>query len=79
MLEFKVLLNMIEDAKKFVSIASKYNMDIIARNPKSIYEVDASSIMGMFSLDLSDPIIITTNNDELGRKFKTEVKKYIVH
>lgn len=43
MLEFKVLLNMIEDAKKFVSIASKYNMDIIARNPKSIYEVDDAS------------------------------------
>ena len=39
MLEFKVLLNMIEDAKKFVSIASKYNMDIIARSEEHTSEL----------------------------------------
>lgn len=78
-MEFKVLLNMVEDVKKFVKIAEKYDMDITARSTKSKFEVDGTSIMGMFTLDLSDPVIITTYDNEDGRNFKSEVEKYIVH
>ena len=78
-MEFKVLLNMVEDVKNFVKIAEKYDMDITVRSTKSKFEVDGTSIMGMFTLDLSDPVIVTVYNDDNGKKFKSEVEKYIVH
>lgn len=77
-MKFKVLLNMVEDVKKFVKIAEKYDMDITVRSTRSKFEVDGTSIMGMFTLDLSDPVIVTTHDNEDGKKFKSEVEKYIV-
>lgn len=77
-MEFKVLLNMVEDVKKFVDLASKYEADIIVRTCNKKYEVDASSIMGMFSLDLSSPVIVHIEDIKTNEKFKNDVAKYIV-
>lgn len=50
----KVLLNSIEAVKSFVNIVSQFGceMDLISGR----YTIDAKSIMGIFSLDLSKPI-----------------------
>ena len=49
-----IKLSSIEDVRKFVDIVSKYDIDIDLSSGR--YIVDAKSIMGIFSLDLSKPI-----------------------
>jgi phosphotransferase system HPr-like phosphotransfer protein len=50
----KISLQMASQVKAFVSIVQKYSYDIDLRSDR--YVVDAKSILGIFSLDLSDPI-----------------------
>lgn len=57
-----ITLNSIEDVKAFVNIVSKYNYDIDLTSGR--YVVDAKSIMGIFSLDLSNPIKVEIFSDE---------------
>ena len=54
MREIEMSLNSIDKVKNFVSIVSKFgaDMDLISGR----YIIDAKSIMGIFSLDLSKPI-----------------------
>ena len=47
-----VNLQAINDVKEFVNIVMKYDFDIDLVSGR--YAVDAKSIMGIFSLDLSD-------------------------
>jgi len=66
MITFKISLNTIDSVKAFVNAVNKYNYDIDLRSGR--YLVDAKSIMGIFSLDLSAPIIVeahTENADQL--------------
>ena len=49
-----VSLQAINDVKDFVNIVMKYDFDIDLVSGR--YAVDAKSIMGIFSLDLSKPI-----------------------
>ena len=67
----KVNLNSIQNIKRFVEICAKYPFNIIAK--KGRYVVDAKSIMGMLSLDLSQPVqieVIFKNN--IGIDFATD-------
>lgn len=54
MKEFTVLLSSINDVKNFVNIVTKYDYEIDLISGR--YVVDAKSIMGIFSLDLTQPI-----------------------
>lgn len=51
---FNVMLDSINSVKNFVNIVSKYDFDVDLSSGR--YVVDAKSIMGIFSLDLSKPI-----------------------
>ena len=51
---FTVVLSSINDVKNFVNIVTKYDFEIDLTSGR--YVVDAKSIMGIFSLDLSKPI-----------------------
>lgn len=51
---FNIQLNSINDVKAFVNIVSSYSYDMDLTSGR--YVVDAKSIMGIFSLDLSRPI-----------------------
>ena len=55
-------LKMVENVKKFVSIAHKYNFNIDLRSGRHV--VDGKSILGIFSLDLSKPIILEVYSDD---------------
>ena len=75
MTKTKVMLDSINAVKKFVSIVSmcEYDVDLVSGR----YAVDAKSIMGIFSLDLSSPITLVAHTDDAG-KFFDEIKEFIV-
>ncbi len=77
-MEFLVDLNRVEDVKTFVKFAEKYEKDVMVKNQDRAFMVDGGSIMGMFSLDLSRPVIVTIADTEKGRQFKSQVSKFIV-
>lgn len=56
MKSLEINLKMAENVKEFVSIVSKYDYEIDLRSGRFI--VDAKSILGIFSLDLSKPVIV---------------------
>ncbi len=61
MVSFEILLSSINDVKNFVNIVNKYSCDIDLTSGR--YVVDAKSIMGIFSLDLTKPIKIDIHSD----------------
>lgn len=61
MKSLKVNLLMTENVKQFVSIVSEYPYDIDLRSGRFV--VDAKSILGIFSLDLSKPIVMEIYSD----------------
>lgn len=73
MKEMKILLNTINDVKKFVNVVSKYDFDVDLTSER--YVVDAKSIMGIFSLDLSKPIKVDIHSDNCD-EFVAELKEF---
>ena len=53
---FKISLNNFADVNKFVSIAQNISEDAILHGGR--FAVDAKSIIGIFSLDLSKPLML---------------------
>ncbi|MBQ6907089.1 MAG: HPr family phosphocarrier protein [Clostridia bacterium] len=72
---FNLSLNCINDVKEFVNIVTKYDFEIDLTSGR--YVVDAKSIMGIFSLDLSKPIKAEVHSDDCD-KFVKDIKKFIV-
>lgn len=70
-----IMLNTINDVKDFVNIVAKYDFDIDLVSGR--YAVDAKSIMGIFSLDLSKKIRVEVHTDDAS-EFMKEINKYIV-
>ena len=71
---FQILLSSINDVKNFVNTVSKYDYEIDLTSGR--YVVDAKSIMGIFSLDLSKPIKVEIHNDNC-EDLISELKPYI--
>jgi len=61
MKEATILLQSIEDVKEFNRIVAVYDGDVDLVSGR--YVIDAKSIMGIFSLDLSKPINIQVHGD----------------
>lgn len=59
MTETRIKLNSMNEVKEFVRFANMHKGDITLFSGK--YIVDAKSIMGVFSLDLSNPIKVEIN------------------
>ncbi|NLJ66149.1 MAG: HPr family phosphocarrier protein [Clostridiales bacterium] len=57
-----VKLTLAEDVKNFVNIVSKYPYEIDLRSGRHV--IDAKSILGIFSLDLSKPIVVEIYSDD---------------
>ncbi len=62
MKEFTVVLKSINDVKTFVNVVTKYDYEIDLASGR--YVVDAKSIMGIFSLDLTQPIKVEAHSDD---------------
>ena len=57
----KISLNSIDKVKSFVNTITKYDYDFDLVSGR--YVIDAKSIMGIFSLDLSKPIDLNIHAD----------------
>lgn len=75
MKEFKINLSTIQNVKEFVNTVSRFDFDVDLISGR--YSVDAKSIMGIFSLELSKPLtmrVMSTDCDE----FISLIQKFIV-
>ena len=57
----KISLQMAQNVKEFVKIVQDYPYEIDLKSDK--YVVDAKSILGIFSLDLSKPLVVEIHSD----------------
>lgn len=62
MTELKIKLAAIDDVKNLVNIATRFNCEIDVVSGR--YVVDAKSIMGLFSLDLSRPLLLKIDSSD---------------
>lgn len=71
----KITLSMAENVKKFVAAVSKYPYDIDLRCGR--FRVDAKSLLGIFSLDLSSPLVLEIHSDNCD-DLLADLKSFIV-
>ena len=71
-----ILLDTIDKVRKFVNQISRYEgeFDIISDR----YIIDAKSIMGIFSLDLSKPLKLSIHSDDAAAQVMEDLKDFIV-
>ncbi len=70
-----IKLSLVENVNNFVNIVSRYPFEMDLRAGRHV--VDAKSILGIFSLDLSKPITLEIYNDECDDLLK-EIDSFIV-
>ena len=70
----KISLNSIDKVKSFVNTVSQFDSDFDLVSGR--YVIDAKSIMGIFSLDLAQPIDLTIHSDE-DAKIMDAIQPYI--
>jgi len=70
-----ISLNSIEKVKQFVNIITRYDGDFDLSSGR--YVIDAKSIMGIFSLDLSKPLKLDIHNDGILDELKPLIESYI--
>ena len=68
-----IRLSSIEAVKNFVTLTNSYDFPINLTTDK--YKIDAKSIMGVFSLDLSQPVEIEIDNDS-APEFIQQLKQF---
>ena len=74
MKKYSIALKSIVDVKNFVNIVNCYDFEIDLESGR--YVVDAKSIMGIFSLDLSKPITMYIHDDE-GSDIEEKITPFI--
>ena len=77
MKQYRILLTSINAVKEFVNLASAqvFDVDLISGR----YIIDAKSIMGIFSLDLSHPITVEVRADDAeAEAFGKKLEPYLV-
>ena len=72
----KISLNSIDKVKSFVNTITKYDYDFDLVSGR--YVIDAKSIMGIFSLDLSKPIDLNIHAEDNADAVMDVVKAYVV-
>lgn len=75
MYETMISLQAINDVKDFVNTVMLFNYDIDLVSGR--YAVDAKSIMGIFSLDISKPIDLNVHTDKDTEDIMAALKPYL--
>ena len=73
----KISLNSIDKVKAFVNDVTKFDTDFDLVSGR--YVIDAKSIMGIFSLDLSKPIDLTIHGETDADEILEALKPYIIN
>ena len=71
----KISLEMAQKVKEFVNVTQNYPYEILLKSGK--YVVDAKSILGIFSLDLREPIKLTYEGEKQA-ELKEKLESLIV-
>lgn len=77
-MEFMVVLNKVEDVKEFVRLAEIYDTNVIVSSQDRNFAVDGTSLMGVFSLDLSRPVMVRVTEKDAGEAFKETISKFVM-
>ena len=72
----KISLNSIDAVKSFVNTVTKFDSDFDLVSGR--YVIDAKSIMGIFSLDLSKPIELNIHSEDDVDAILDSLKNYII-
>lgn len=72
----QISLNSIDKVKSFVNILTKYDEDFDLVSGR--YIIDAKSIMGIFSLDLSKPIDLNIHTEDSADEIMAALKPYLM-
>ena len=74
----KISLNSIDKVKSFVNDITKFDYDFDLVSGR--YVIDAKSILGIFSLDISKPVKIKIHSDDLSvlDKFYQDIKDFVL-
>ena len=72
----QISLNSIDKVKSFVNDLTKYDYDFDLVSGR--YVIDAKSIMGIFSLDISKPIDLNIHNADNMDEIMEQLQPYIV-
>ena len=75
MKNIKIMLATINDVKAFVNTVMKYDFDVDLVSGR--YAVDAKSIMGIFSLDISKPIELNIHAESGIDEIMATLKPYL--
>ena len=70
-----IKLSFAEEVKSFVNIVNKYPYDMDLRAGRHV--VDAKSILGIFSLDLSKPISLEVYSDDCADLME-DIKRFMI-
>ena len=71
----EISLSSISDIRDFVSITFKYDFEMDISSDR--YVVDAKSLMGIISLDLSKPVTLKVYSEDC-EEFLKELKRFMV-
>ena len=75
MLKVKISLNSIDKVKSFVNDISGFNAEFDLVSGRNV--IDAKSIMGIFSLDISKPIDLNVHTDKDTEDIMAALKPYL--
>ena len=70
-----IRLSLVENVNKFVNIVSRYPFEMDLRAGRHV--VDAKSILGIFSLDLSKPISLEIYSDDCADLME-DIKRFMI-
>ena len=77
MTTFPIQLTSVSDTKAFVDAANRLDCDVDVICGR--YLVDGKSIMGLFSIDLSEPIQVQVQGSQAQADiFKSSIEKFLV-
>ena len=73
-----LMLNSIDKVKQFVNVTSKVDGDVFLQSGR--YIIDAKSIMGIFSIDLTKPLEMSFEkcSDEEKNKYLEKIQEFLV-
>jgi phosphocarrier protein HPr len=74
MKQYKILFTDIKQMRRFVSIVSDYPFRVNLYTAH--YKIDAKSLMGVFSLDSTKPILLEAETDDVG-DFEEKIRDYL--
>ena len=69
-----IRLSLVENVNKFVNVVSRYPFEMDLRAGRHV--VDAKSILGIFSLDLSRPITLDIYSDDCDQLIE-DIKPFV--